>query len=257
MIKIRLCKKIGAFTLSEVLITLGIIGVIAAITVPNLIQKQREATTVSQLKKVYSTLSSAYALAVEENGTPDNWELGDMNNITGMDNLNRIMSKYLSVQKNCGRGDGCFPIAKYKDLNGVDVSASYYSDGKTKMVLADGTLLRMYQWNGDCSWNWGDTPALKSVCGPFSVDLNGAKGPNQYAYDYFGFVFTKYGIVPLGTAAQSMAYPYDRYCDLSETSGGGWTNGFSCTAWVIYNGNMDYTKPCSSTLSWTGKTSCD
>ena len=45
-----------AFTLAEVLITLGIIGVVASMTLPAIIQKNNEKTTVSKLKKVYSVL---------------------------------------------------------------------------------------------------------------------------------------------------------------------------------------------------------
>ena len=59
------------FTLAEVLITLGIIGVVAAMTMPSLIQDKQNTERVSQLKKVYSTLSQAYLQAVSEKGTPD------------------------------------------------------------------------------------------------------------------------------------------------------------------------------------------
>lgn len=46
-----------AFTLAEVLITLGIIGVVAAITIPGLITKYQKLATVVKLKKVYSQLN--------------------------------------------------------------------------------------------------------------------------------------------------------------------------------------------------------
>ena len=52
-----------AFTLAEVLITLGVIGVVAAMTLPSLIQKHNEKVIVTQLKKVYSTFSQAYKMA--------------------------------------------------------------------------------------------------------------------------------------------------------------------------------------------------
>lgn len=48
-----------AFTLAEVLITLGIIGVIAALTLPGLIQGYRKKVTETALKKAYSQLSQA------------------------------------------------------------------------------------------------------------------------------------------------------------------------------------------------------
>ena len=67
--------KKSAFTLAEVLITLGIIGVVAALTIPSLIQKYEEKQTVSQVKKAYSEISQAYMSAVQGEGTPDNWGL--------------------------------------------------------------------------------------------------------------------------------------------------------------------------------------
>ena len=69
--------RLKAFTLAEVLITLGIIGVVAAMTMPVLIQKHREQVAVTKVKKFYSTFSQAYLMAVQENGTLDNWGLKD------------------------------------------------------------------------------------------------------------------------------------------------------------------------------------
>ena len=53
-------KKFKAFTLAEVLITLGIIGVVAALTLPTLIQNHQKQVYVTQLKKAYSTINNAY-----------------------------------------------------------------------------------------------------------------------------------------------------------------------------------------------------
>ena len=49
------CTK--AFTLAEVLITLGIIGIVAAMTLPAIIQKQQDKITVTKLKKMYSVFN--------------------------------------------------------------------------------------------------------------------------------------------------------------------------------------------------------
>lgn len=51
--------KIKAFTLAEVLITLGIIGIVAAMTIPNLVQNSFEKKTVAQLRKTQSVLAQA------------------------------------------------------------------------------------------------------------------------------------------------------------------------------------------------------
>ena len=58
------------FTLAEVLITLGIIGVVVALTLPALIANHREKETVVRLKKAYSTLSNAYTEVLNDYGDP-------------------------------------------------------------------------------------------------------------------------------------------------------------------------------------------
>ena len=67
--------KLKAFTLAEVLITLGIIGVVAAMTIPTLIQNSFEKKVVSQLKETQSIISQTVRMAEEEYGDIEGWEL--------------------------------------------------------------------------------------------------------------------------------------------------------------------------------------
>lgn len=69
----RLPKKKFAFTLAEVLITLGIIGVVASITIPTLSQKLYEKRTVTQLRAVQSILSQSVKAAEAEDGEVEGW----------------------------------------------------------------------------------------------------------------------------------------------------------------------------------------
>ena len=68
-------KKKSAFTLAEVLITLGIIGIVAAMTLPALIQNYQKKQTVSQLKKAYSVISQALVSSQYDNGDMTEWNL--------------------------------------------------------------------------------------------------------------------------------------------------------------------------------------
>ena len=77
------------------------------------------------------------------------------------------------------------------------------------------------------------------------------KPPNATGKDVFWFVLTKYGLVPGGLAEETGSSTFDNRCNLEKT---GTMNGYGCTAWVIYNENMDYLK-CND-LSWNGKTKC-
>ena len=61
------------FTLAEVLITLGIIGVVAAMTMPSLIQNYRKKEATTRIKKFYSMMSQAVLLSTNDNGEPTEW----------------------------------------------------------------------------------------------------------------------------------------------------------------------------------------
>lgn len=62
-----------AFTLAEILITLGIIGVVAAMTMPVLIENYKKKQTVTQLKKIYSALQQSIQLSQNNYGDICNW----------------------------------------------------------------------------------------------------------------------------------------------------------------------------------------
>ena len=65
-----------AFTIAEVLITLGIIGLVAALTMPTLIKKHQQWVLVTRLQKNYSIVSQALITSVSENGDFKEWDLG-------------------------------------------------------------------------------------------------------------------------------------------------------------------------------------
>ena len=64
----------SAFTLAEVLITLAIIGVVAAMTIPTLIQNYRKKVIENKLVKVYSLMNQAIKLSTIENGETSTWK---------------------------------------------------------------------------------------------------------------------------------------------------------------------------------------
>ena len=60
-----------AFTLAEVLITLGIIGIVAAMTIPTLMTKYAKQRTETQLKAFYSRINQTLKMSAAENGDID------------------------------------------------------------------------------------------------------------------------------------------------------------------------------------------
>lgn len=66
-------KALFGFTLAEVLITLGIIGIVAAMTIPTLMTKFAKSRTETQLKTFYSKINQTVKMSIAENGDPEGW----------------------------------------------------------------------------------------------------------------------------------------------------------------------------------------
>ena len=238
----------SAFTLAEVLITLGIIGVVAAMTLPTLISKYKEKEYSTKLKKYYSVMATAFNSAILENGTVDTWGLtGSWNE--NEENQNIIIDKiapYLKIISRCETTSSCASKAyttKYLD----DSTAQTLIP---RVVLADGlTINRIYIVHSLCSTSRGSGAYLSNVCATLDVDLNGNKPPNTLGIDVFSFYVTKNGFFPKGTQDDT-GETFNGRC-LGRT---GVQSGQGCTAWVLYNENMDYLH-CND-LDWNGKHKC-
>ena len=230
--------KKAAFTLAEVLITLGIIGVVAAMTMPSLIQNYQEKATVTKLKKCYSLVSQAYVSILNDEGESDTLQAGD-----DLEMMEKF-GKYLKYQKTCGRNKGCFPNVTYKSVTGNGYSK--WEDDTTdrsRAILTDGTLI---MFNKSAMWGGNKGNYLYAQ---IYVDINGFKGPNQLGKDFFYFYISPEKIVPAGAKALE-----EKNEDQKFTKNCIQQNGYTCAAWVIYNENMDYLH-CKD-LSWDGKHSC-
>ncbi|MDR1327154.1 MAG: type II secretion system GspH family protein [Heliobacteriaceae bacterium] len=168
------------FTLAEVLITLGIIGVVAALTMPSLIAKYKEKVTFTKLKKLYSIMSQAYFQAREEHGNVSAWCEGLRleSSVSGECQIKThdIMIPYLKVLKDCKLDGGCFSNEAIKNpdgsIFGSDSGQSYGIPNYrwSTLVLADGTLL-LFQYTSS------------ERIGVYT-DIDGPdRGPNQYGRD--------------------------------------------------------------------------
>lgn len=85
-------KHRTAFTLAEVLITLGIIGIIAAMTIPALVGKYQKIAHVNQMKNTYTIISNAFLMSQQDYGDPTDWDWGTSKS---RQNLLRIVNTYL------------------------------------------------------------------------------------------------------------------------------------------------------------------
>ena len=222
------CKNKKGFTLAEVLITLGIIGIVAAMTMPALIANHREKETVVRLKKVYSTLSNAYIGVLNEYGDPSTWD------VESWDDVALMFSKYIKNVKICKLGTkGCFAHVVRKDLlnNNVDNIG-----GSAAIVINDGTIV---SFGAPVGIEDALTCKSLSLCFQFTVDINGDKLPNRWGVDTFTLHATKDKVIPRGGAG---THGRQSTCDPLRQDASGWWNGSGCSAWVIQMENMDYLK---------------
>ena len=222
----RFCLCKYAFTLAEVLITLGIIGIVAAMTLPTLVQNHKNAELQTGLKKAYSVLSQALDLYYAKNG-----ERIKPDGTVGSQSLQKMIMPYFINAKNCGTGSGnnaskaCVPNNSYvdEDSRKADIYKSYNGQKANFAFLDDGQFLV----------NDGMLVLIENTVGGttlfLSVDVNGYnKRPNRFGQDLFTFQIDKKGILkPMG--AEGTTFPlseYPSYCNPKSTD---INNGISCT----------------------------
>ncbi len=102
-----------AFTLAEVLITLGIIGIVAALTIPTLVQNYKRHVVETKLRKFYTTINQAVTLSEVDNGDKCDWYFTDLKGgakldedgkpIEGSSNVQNWFNKYLAPYMNIER----------------------------------------------------------------------------------------------------------------------------------------------------------
>lgn len=230
-----------AFTLAEVLITLGIIGILAALTIPNLIASYQKQQYTTQLKKVYAQFNQVLSQLAEENGC-----VGDLKCSGLFDSsvdLNKMIYNKFKVAKVCDDSfKGCMSSAVNTNYDGSGSIVSY--DDRAGFISADGVSYSLLTYGDSCghvAWGNGKTGQMDQVCGCVRIDINGPnKKPNYIGRDIFEFWITN-GKGPL-------LYPYG---GLDDNYFGWWkapvrcssTNkdGTGCAARIMENGwQMDY-----------------
>lgn len=202
------------FTLAEVLITLGIIGVVAAMTLPALISNHKNSELRSSLLKNYSAISQALDMYQADTGeriTPGNCKARE---------LKTSLSSYMQVSK-------AKPLTKYINdytnyTNKSNLNYGLFDDGI--FALNDGSLY-FFENGGQRLF--------------ITVDINGYfKKPNRLGHDLFMFQINSLGkLLPMG-AKETMYYNVNSAtCSKNSIDG---MNGAGCTINAIMD--KDYFK---------------
>lgn len=218
-----------AFTLAEVLITLGIIGIVAALTIPNLISQYQKHVLYNQFLKAASTIENAVKMYnLEKCGDTRG---GCMELYGTSDNYGAFLegiSKYLGITEKNN-----FPIIK--DIGIYTLNKEYYEpplfvpeeglEALTAFVITKNGMLIAYDVP-----NFGDE---------WYVDINGLKGPNTIGRDIFFFKFdNKENFLWKGTKKykESFGNAYWKTGDCKDLTGAGYT----CAGRLLEQRKMDY-----------------
>ncbi|GBF23511.1 general secretion pathway protein GspI [Candidatus Gastranaerophilus sp. (ex Termes propinquus)] len=227
--------KKRAFTLTEVLIALVVIGIIASLTIPATVNKSSGQERVAKLQKAYNTWIAAIQNAEAEHAPAHYWD-------TKLD-TETFFSKYLKnnfdIMIDCKMTDNsqCFAKTGYKDLTGepfhISEPGSLFNSGTNyKFITPDGISHSFYKHKGNVLIVW--------------VDINARKAPNQVGRDVFQFyIFSdpdwtncdkrgicnpRRGVKPSGYDSQDI----DAECNQTNST------GQKCAAKVLVEEAMNY-----------------
>ena len=211
----RLAAKRVAFTLAEVLITLGIIGVVAALTLPSVVANYKEKQLITAWKKAYSDVANAALLMSQNN-----------EDLSTEQKVGKAFAKYLKVDKVCDANKGIEQGCWRENTKIYSKDGSYaYSDptdmggGSVCMILTSGTLFCI-----DCG----------GKVSPLFFDINGYLKPNTRGKDVFYALFNRetYMVKPAKGYLQNWgAADCDwMHCTIGDGTCEGDNLGFGCSA---------------------------
>ena len=173
---VRDLKEKAAFTLAEVLITLGIIGIVAALTMPMLIAKYQKLVTATQLKRTYSLLYNAHLMAVKDFGDMEYWDMpiSSSDPDTGesipakITQTEFVEKYYMPYLRTSGARDRKF----------TDTYHAYNFNGQDAGSITRGAFFRLA--DGSCITLWSNNQFAT-----FTTDVNCEKAPNIVGRDVF------------------------------------------------------------------------
>jgi prepilin-type N-terminal cleavage/methylation domain-containing protein len=165
-----LTRNLTAFTLAEVLITLVVIGVIAAITVPTLMANYKKQEASARIKKFYSTMQQVVTKAKADGNDWEEWADSVQRNGNFQETEN-FYKKY---------------VLQYLIYNKTELN----SLGQFFIYLNDGSYVRI----------------SRGTCIDFILDVNGDKKPNVEGRDKFRFLYCPYATTDFVASAKFIPY---------------------------------------------------
>ena len=190
-------KNLG-FTLFETLLTLAIIGVVSALTIPALVNNHQNHIAETSLHKFYNDLDRAVENYMAEQHVDD---LSESDLAESAQGLTEFVNKYFKIQKNCGtryyenEGNSCF-ARYYKRLNNNDTIDLTRNQCNIVFRTTNGMAVcmdtaTMETINPDSDSSIQSDYNIESELGVaigVEVDINGPQGPNILGRDFFNCI---------------------------------------------------------------------
>lgn len=229
-----------AFTLAEVLVVIGIIGVVSALTIPNLQQGTNSKEVITKVTKARATIGEAYGRAIATYGDPCLWAQGQTTEAAQAAVWYNRIFENLKVDKDCGLVDNtnrtCWDSAS-------NIGNNYY-----KVKLADGTSMAMLLYQGVITSGYG---CLNNRVLTMILDIDGPnKGRGENCEDIFSMSFYGNGSYFLPSLSENLT---------RATA--------VCSYWILDKGNADFLKatytsnsfkcPNGKYLNWSNNTTCN
>ena len=226
-------KKRAAFTLAEVLITLGIIGVVAAMTIPTLVGNYKKSVVENILKQAVSIINQAIILSAVDNGTPDIWGITNGQKTT----FAQYIQPYMDIGIVCEEKN----IDDPKDICNNSV---YGSTGAKKGSFTNKYILK----NGiGLSYSGASTINPGQRRGLFNVYLDNGKNKYVYGKNVFPLnliVHDNQKYLVTGTMDYVQDFSFCSYsktklydlCSNGQSGSSGFSASIACTALIECNG---------------------
>lgn len=225
MFKIKKINEKSAFTLAEIIITLSVVGIVAAYTIPTVVMNSQKQAYLTKFKKDYSTLQQFFKQYLADQGTFDlnNTHLysypGQFLSSSDRENeFDSLVHKYFKVKKACRLADSSCNITE-KRLGNSDTSI-VGNNGHYNFITIDGAYYSVYLIPG-CLPDYTKIGSLKAYCGDVTIDTNGPAPPNTWGIDAWETIIIGHD----GTLYPYLGVDWAKYQAGAgwETSGSYWT----------------------------------
>ena len=167
-------SKVGrkfAFTLAEVLVTIGILGVVSAMTIPTLAGNWQKRSYVTQLHKVYNEIQSSFVSEMNRQNAGNLIEAGLRSY-----QESAFAQRHFKIVKKCNISwTPCF-ASSYRSINGSTSSTSGGYGNSFVFVTGSGAAVNIILYN---------TVDENATLGTIYVDINGPRNPNVAGRDFF------------------------------------------------------------------------